>query len=191
MDTKSVMICGVGGQGILLASDLLSQTILEQGMDVKKSEVHGMSQRGGSVVSSIRFGASVYSPLIGKGDVDILLAFEKLECVRQLEFLKCNGTVIVNDFAIDPLPVACGLAEYPKNIIEIIKKSIPSTIVVDGLALAKKAGNVRSMNIVLLGVLAKKLALDISLCYDVIEKRVPKKTWKVNKRAFELGCNSV
>ncbi len=187
MEIKSVMICGVGGQGILLASDLLSQTMLETGMDVKKSEVHGMSQRGGTVVSSIRYGEKVFSPLIGKGDVDILLAFEKLEGLRQLEFLKENGIVIINDFAIVPLPVACGLTEYPEDVISVIKNAVPDAVIVDGLSLAKKAGNARSMNIVLLGLLAKKLKIDRTLWYSVIKKRVPKKTWKVNKRAFDLG----
>lgn len=190
METKSVMICGVGGQGILLASDLLSQTMLETGMDVKKSEVHGMSQRGGTVVSSIRYGEKVFSPLTGKGDVDILLAFEKLEGLRQLEFLKENGIVIINDFVIVPLPVACGLAEYPEDVISVIKNAVPDAVVVDGLSLAKKVGNARSINIVLLGLLAEKLKIDRTLWYRVIEKRVPRKTWKVNKRAFDLGYGS-
>ena len=191
MKTKSVMICGVGGQGILLASDLLSQVMLQDGIDVKKSEVHGMSQRGGIVVSNVRFGEKVYSPLISKGDADIILAFEKLEGLRHLEFLKENGIVIVNDFMIEPLPVACGLAEYPENIISVIKSSVPDAVVVDGLALAKKAGNVRSMNIVLLGLLANKLKFDRSIWYDIIEKGVPKKTLKVNNKAFDLGYDSI
>ncbi|MCK4233643.1 indolepyruvate oxidoreductase subunit beta [candidate division WOR-3 bacterium] len=187
METKSVMICGVGGQGILLASDLLSQTLLEVGMDVKKSEVHGMSQRGGTVISNVRFGEKVFSPLIGKGDAEIILAFEKLEGLRQLEYLKKSGVVLVNDFVIKPLPVACGLAEYPDGIISVIKDTVPNTLVVDGFSLAKKAGNARSMNIVLLGVLAKKLEIDKKNWYSVIEKRVPKKTWEINKQAFDLG----
>ncbi|MCK4574800.1 indolepyruvate oxidoreductase subunit beta [candidate division WOR-3 bacterium] len=187
METKSVMICGVGGQGILLASDLLSQTLLEVGMDVKKSEVHGMSQRGGTVISNVRFGEKVFSPLIGKGDAEIILAFEKLEGLRQLEYLKKSGVVLVNDFVIEPLPVACGLAEYPDGIISVIKDTVPNTLVVDGFSLAKKAGNARSMNIVLLGVLAKKLEIDKKNWYSVIEKRVPKKTLEINKQAFDLG----
>ena len=191
MKTKSVMICGVGGQGILLASDLLSQVVLQEGIDVKKSEVHGMSQRGGTVVSNVRFGEKIYSPLISKGDADIILAFEKLEGLRHLEFLRENGIVIVNDFVIEPLPVACGLAEYPENIISVVKSAVPDAVVVDGLALAKKAGNARSMNIVLLGLLANKLKFARSIWYDIIEKRVPKKTLKVNKRAFDLGYDSI
>ena len=191
MKTKSVMICGVGGQGILLASDLLSQVMLQDGIDVKKSEVHGMSQRGGTVISNVRFGEKVYSPLISKGDADIILAFEKLEGLRHLEFLRENGIVIVNDFVIEPLPVACGLAEYPENIISVIKSTVPDAVVVDGLALAKKAGNARSMNIVLLGLLANKLKFDRSIWYDTIEKGVPKKTLKVNNKAFDLGYDSI
>ena len=190
MKTKSVMICGVGGQGILLASDLLSEVVFQEGIDVKKSEVHGMSQRGGTVTSNVRFGEKVYSPLISKGDADIILAFEKLEGLRHLEFLKENGIVIVNDFVIEPLPVACGLAEYPENIISVIKSAVPDAVVVDGLALAKKAGNARSMNIVLLGLLANKLKFDRSIWYDIIERKVPKKTLKANNKAFDLGYDS-
>ncbi len=191
METKSVMICGVGGQGILLASDLLSQTMLEMGLDVKKSEVHGMSQRGGTVISTIRFGEKVFSPLIGKGNADIILAFEKLEGLRQLAFLKENGLIIVNDFAIAPLPVACGLAEYPEEVIPVIKDAVPETTVIDAFALAKKTGNPRSMNVVLIGALAKKLNTQKKLWFSVIENRVPRKTWDVNKQAFELGFSAL
>ena len=187
METKSVMICGVGGQGILLASDLLSKVMMETGMDVKKSEVHGMSQRGGTVISNVRFGEKVFSPLIGKGDVDFILAFEKLEALRHLEFLKKKGKVIVNDFAIEPLPVACGLAEYPEDVVKTIKDMIPDAIIVDALALAKEAGNTMSMNIALLGVLAKELKTDKDLWYNIIEKRLPQKTWAINEKAFDLG----
>jgi indolepyruvate ferredoxin oxidoreductase beta subunit len=187
MNTKSVMICGVGGQGILLASDLLSQVALQLGLDVKKSEVHGMSQRGGTVISSIRFGEKVFSPLIGKGEADIILAFEKLEALRQIHFLKERGSIIVNNFVITPLPVACGIAEYPQNVIEVIKGAVPDATIVDGLALAKEAGNPRSMNVVLLGSLARKIKIDKGIFLDTIKKGVPAKTWKVNKQAFELG----
>lgn len=187
METKSVMICGVGGQGILLASDLLAGVMLKSGMDVKKSEVHGMSQRGGTVVSNVRFGDKVFSPLMGKGDVDIMLAFEKLECLRHLEFLKEGGSVIVNDFAIEPLPVASGLAEYPKDVIPLIKETIKEPLVVDGLGIAKKAGSTRTMNLVLLGVLARKVETEKDVWYNMIEERLPEKTWDVNKHAFDLG----
>lgn len=187
MSVKSVMICGVGGQGILLASDLLSQATLELGLEVKKSEVHGMSQRGGTVVSNVRFGEKVFSPLIGKAEADVLLAFEKLEGLRQLQFLRADGSIIVNDFAIPPLPVACGLAEYPSQIIETIKHAVSDTTIIDGLSLAKKAGSMRSMNLVLLGALAKKLNINKKIWLEVIRKRVPPKTWDINKQAFELG----
>jgi indolepyruvate ferredoxin oxidoreductase beta subunit len=190
MKTKSVMICGVGGQGILLASDLLSQATLELGMDVKKSEVHGMSQRGGTVISNVRFGEKVFSPLIGKGEADIILAFEKLEGLRQLQFLKPDGAIIVNDFAIAPLPVACGLAEYPEQVIETITQAVADTAIIDGFALAKKAGSTRSMNVVLLGALAKKLSIEKKTWLGVLKKRVPSKTWEVNKQAFELGFST-
>lgn len=188
MRTKSVMFCGVGGQGILLASDLLAKVMMERGMDVKKSEVHGMSQRGGTVVSNVRFGEKVFSPLIGKGDADIMLTFEKLEGLRHIEFLKENNAIIiVNDFVIEPLPVASGLATYPENIISVIKSTVPNTVIVDGFSLAKKAGDTRSMNIALLGTLARRLKTDKKIWYDVIGERVPKKTLEVNIRAFDLG----
>jgi indolepyruvate ferredoxin oxidoreductase beta subunit len=190
MNTKSVMICGVGGQGILLASDLLSQVVLELGLDVKKSEVHGMSQRGGTVISSVRFGEKVFSPLIGRGESDIILAFEKLEALRQLRFLKPDGSIIVNDFAIAPLPVACGLAEYPARVIETIKEAVPDSTIINGLELARKAGSTRSMNVLLLGALAKKLNIENDIWLKVIKKRVPPKTWDVNNRAFELGYSA-
>lgn len=190
MSTKSVMICGVGGQGILLASDLLAQVTLDLGMDVKKSEVHGMSQRGGTVISNVRFGEQVFSPLIGRGEADIILAFEKLEGLRQLHFLKEDGSILVNDFAIAPLPVACGLAEYPENVIETIQQAVRDTAIIDGLALAKKAGSTRSMNVVLLGALAKKLGIARRKWLEVIKKRVPPRTWEVNERAFQLGFSA-
>jgi len=191
MQTKSVMICGVGGQGILLASDLLSEVMMQQGMDVKKSEVHGMSQRGGTVVSNVRFGEKIFSPLIGKGDADIILAFEKLEGLRHIEFLKQNACIIVNDFAIDPLPVASGLATYPENVLSVIKTNIKDTTVIKGFEIAEKAGNPKAMNIALLGALAKKLNTDKKVWYNAIEQRLPEKTWEINKKAFDLGFEAV
>jgi len=187
MKTKSVMLCGVGGQGILLASDLLSKVMMKKGLDVKKSEVHGMSQRGGTVVSNVRFGEKVFSPLIGKADADIILAFEKLEGLRHIEFLKQNGVIIVNDYEIEPLPVASGLAEYPENVIGVIQNTIKDTVVLDAFSIAKKAGSARSINIVLLGVLARKLEIDKETWYNAIEERLPEKTWEINKKAFDLG----
>jgi len=189
--TKSILICGVGGQGILLAGDIIAQTALETGFDVKKSEVHGMSQRGGSVISGVRFGEKVYSPLIGKGDADIILAFEKLEALRVIEYLRPQGLYIVNDYEFPTLKISMGVEEYPKGIIGELKKAAPKVILVDGLGLAKQAGNVKAANVVLLGALGKSLDLPKKSWFSVIEQRVPPKTRQANKRAFLLGYSSI
>lgn len=185
-ETRSVIIAGVGGQGILLASNLLSEAAMEAGYDVKKSEIHGMSQRGGDVTSTVRFGDKVYSPIVGLAGADVILAFEKLEALRNLPYLKKEGTIIVNDYRIDPLPVASGYMEYPENTIEYLKERV-KTIVLDAKALALKAGNIRTMNVVLLGVLSKSLDIPEEIWLKVIEKRVPPKAIEANKIAFRLG----
>ncbi len=184
---KRVIISGVGGQGILLASDILSDVCMKAGYDVKKSEVHGMSQRGGDVVSHVVFGEKVYSPLIGRGDADIILSFEKVEALRNIEFLNENGIIIVNDLEIYPLPVACGMAEYPHNPIEEIKKYVKKVVVIDGQQKARDLGNIRIMNVILLGVLAGYLDIDKQIFIDVIKEKVPQKTVELNLKAFEFG----
>ena len=185
-ETRSVIIAGVGGQGILLASNLLSEAAMEAGYDVKKSEIHGMSQRGGDVTSTVRFGDKVYSPIVGLAGADVILAFEKLEALRNLPYLKKEGTIIVNDYRIDPLPVASGYMEYPENAIEYLKERV-KTIVLDARKLALKAGNIRTMNVVLLGVLSKSLDISEDIWLQVIERRVPPKAVEANKIAFRLG----
>lgn len=185
-ETRSVIIAGVGGQGILLASNLLSEAAMEAGYDVKKSEIHGMSQRGGDVTSTVRFGDKVYSPIVGLAGADVILAFEKLEALRNLPYLKKEGTIIVNDYRIDPLPVASGYMEYPENTIEYLQERV-KTIVLDAKELALKAGNIRTMNVVLLGVLSKSLDIPEEIWLKVIEKRVPPKAIEANKIAFRLG----
>jgi len=185
-ETRSVIIAGVGGQGILLASNLLSEAAMEAGYDVKKSEIHGMSQRGGDVTSTVRFGDKVYSPIVGLAGADVILAFEKLEALRNLPYLKKEGTIIVNDYRIDPLPVASGYMEYPENAIEYLKERV-KTIVLDARELALKAGNIRTMNVVLLGVLSKSLDISEDIWLQVIERRVPPKAVEANKIAFRLG----
>ncbi|MCK4353212.1 indolepyruvate oxidoreductase subunit beta [candidate division WOR-3 bacterium] len=185
--TKSILICGVGGQGILLASDILALTALKSGFDVKKSEVHGMAQRGGAVTSAVRFGAKVYSPLISENEADIILAFEKLEALRTIKHLKQGGIYIINNYELPPLCVSAGEIEYPTNIIPQLKKVAKEVILVDGLSLARQAGNPRTVNIVLLGALAQKLNFPKEKYFQVIEQRLPEKTWKVNKKAFLLG----
>jgi indolepyruvate ferredoxin oxidoreductase beta subunit len=183
----NILICGVGGQGILLASDILAEVALEAGYDVKKSEVHGMAQRGGSVVSHVRFGEKVYSPLISVGDADAILSFEKLEALRAVHYLSSDGLVVLNNIEILPMPCASGLEEYPTEIVEKLKARAKTVELIDGVKLAKKAGSPRTVNVVLLGGLAKHLELPPEGWLKVIERRVPKKTVAVNRRAFELG----
>ena len=184
--TTTVIVAGVGGQGILLASNLLSEAAMEAGYDVKKSEIHGMSQRGGDVISTVRFGEKVYSPIVGLGEADVILAFERLEAMRNLPYLKKEGMVIVNDYRIDPLPVASGYMEYPEGIIEFLEERV-KTIALDARDLAEKAGNIRTMNVVLLGVLSKNLDIPEEIWLQVIERRVPPKAIEANKVAFRLG----
>lgn len=151
MDTKGILIAGVGGQGILLASDILCQVMLTSGLDVKKSEVHGMAQRGGSVTSHIRFGHKVYSPIARRNDVDILVSFEKMDTLRYLDFLKPEGTVIINSEELYPPAVNLGDAVYPENVVEIVRQRFGIVKVVDAKDLADRAGNARAVNTVLLG----------------------------------------
>lgn len=188
--TKNIMIVGVGGQGTLLASRILGNLVIGEGYDVKVSEVHGMSQRGGSVVTYVKYGDKVYSPIIDKGDADIILAFEKLEAYRALPFLKKDGKMLVNTQAIDPMPVITGRMEYPKDIEEKLAKKVDLTTV-DALSLAEEAGNTKAVNVVLIGVLAKNSEIPYEKWVSAIEKTVPQKFLEVNKKAFDLGYNSV
>ncbi len=190
-DTQSIFITGVGGQGIILASEILSEAALVAGHDIKKSEVHGMAQRGGTVVSAVRFGEKIYSPLITEGKADVVLAFEKLEALRQIEFLKQGGTMIVNTQTINPGPVASGEMQYPRDIIARIEQSGVDAKFIDGLTLAKQAGHPRSTNVVLLGALSNFLPLEEKVCEQAIKARVPGKTIEINLKAFELGKNSL
>jgi len=185
--TKSILICGVGGQGILLAADILSETALEAGNDVKKSEIHGMAQRGGAVTSAVRFGEKVYSPRIGKGEADILLAFEKLEALRNLASLKQGGVCIVNDYELPPLSVASGNEKYPENIYEIIKKTSEELVVLPAFKLAKELGNSKVVNTILTGALAKKLDFPKDKWLEIIKKNVKPKFLDINLKAFEIG----
>ncbi len=184
---RSILICGVGGQGILLASDILAEVALEAGYDVKKSEVHGMAQRGGSVVSHVRYGEKVYSSLIGMGDADVVLSFEKLEALRNINYLCPDGLVILNNLEILPLPCASGLEDYPTGIVEKLKRFARKIEPVDGVKLAKRAGNPRTVNVVLLGRLARHLDLPHEVWLKVIERRIPERMVEMNRTAFELG----
>ncbi len=186
--TKNIMIVGVGGQGTLLASRILGNVVIGEGYDVKVSEVHGMSQRGGSVVTYVKYGDKVYSPIIDKGGADIILAFEMLEAYRALPFLKKSGRMIANDQKINPMPVITGRMEYPKDIDKKIEAKA-DFVKVDAFSLAQKAGNTKAVNVVLIGVLAKNSEIPYEKWIKAIEKTVPEKFLEVNKKAFDLGYN--
>ncbi len=192
MESKNVIICGVGGQGILLASELLSLVAVEAGFDVKKSEVHGMAQRGGSVVSHVRIAGKVHSPLVEEGTCDAILSFEKGEVLRYIHYLRPGqGICIVNDLEIIPLMVTAGLDTYPENVIERISEHARTVHLIDGIALAKEAGDPRTLNVAFLGVLSNYMDIPEATWKKVIERRVPPKTVEMNLRAFEMGRNAV
>lgn len=184
---KNIMIVGVGGQGTLLASRILGSAMLEKGYDVKLSEVHGMSQRGGSVVTYVRYGECVHSPVIQKGEADIVLAFEKLEAARALPYLKPDGLLVVNTQEIDPMPVITGKAAYPDKLVEKIQQLGVRMLAVDALTLAQQAGTTKAVNVVLIGALAKHLGLEPEFWLEIIHKTVPPKFVELNQKAFTLG----
>ena len=187
--TKSVMIVGVGGQGSLLASKLLGAVLLKEGYDVKVSEVHGMSQRGGSVVTYVRFGEKVYSPIITRGEADYIISFEKLEAARWSEFLKEGGEIIVNTQEIDPMPVIIGAANYPSEILGELKNKGVKIDAVDALKIAEEAGSVKAVNVVLLARFAKRFSIPYETWINAIENTVAPKFIELNKKAFNLGYN--
>ena len=186
-NVKSVMIVGVGGQGTLLASRVLGSAMLSQGVDVKVSEVHGMSQRGGSVVTYVRYGDKVYSPIIAQGEADVLLAFEALEAARYLPWLKPEGTVVVNTQQMDPMPVVTGTAKYPEDILGKIEKKGIRMICLDALKLAEEAGSVKAVNVVLIGAMARRLQLPRNVWEETVRNTVPPKFVDLNLKAFALG----
>ena len=185
--TKNILIVGVGGQGTLLASKLMGKCFLEEGYDVKVSEVHGMSQRGGSVVTYVRYGEKVYSPVIEKGEADIIISFEQLESARWLPWLKKGGVLISSTQKIDPMPVIMGKDEYPENILGKIEEKGVRLVSVDALDLALQAGTAKCANIVLLGAAVHYLGIDKDMWIDIIKSTVPPKTIETNLKAFELG----
>ena len=186
-NTKNIMIVGVGGQGSLLASKLLGHLLLTEGYDVKVSEVHGMSQRGGSVVTYVRYGDKVASPIIDRGEADVILSFELLESARWAEYLKPGGTVITNTQKINPMPVITGAAVYPENIVEKLKALNVKVNAFDALKLAEEAGSSKAVNLVLLGQLAHYFDFSQDDWEKAIEKSVPEKLVEMNKKAFALG----
>jgi indolepyruvate ferredoxin oxidoreductase beta subunit len=184
--TKNIMIVGVGGQGTLLTSRILGGVMENAGYEVKVSEVHGMAQRGGSVVTFVRYGKDVAEPIVEEGQADVLIAFEKLEALRYSHFVKKDGVIIVNDQRIDPMPVVIGAAEYPEGIIETLKEK-RNVLVVDAMNEAKKLGNTRTFNVIVLGMAAKHMDFAKEDWLEVIENTVPPKTVEINKKAFLTG----
>lgn len=184
----NIMIVGVGGQGTLLASRILGCVAINEGYDVKVSEVHGMSQRGGSVVTYVKYGEKVYSPIIGKGEADIILAFELLEAYRALPYLKKGGKMIVNTQSINPMPVITGAAKYPENLEEKLSKACSLTAL-DALDIAQNAGNIKAVNVVLIGVLAKSTDVSYEKWIEALKATVPEKFIDLNLKAFDMGYN--
>lgn len=186
MITKSIMIVGVGGQGTLLTSRILGGITQDAGYDVKLSEVHGMAQRGGSVVTFVRYGDKVSEPIVEEGQADVLIAFERLEALRYAHFLKKDGVLIVNDWRIDPITVVTGVAQYPQNIIEDLNKK-HKVFTINAMEEALKLGNSKAFNVIVLGMAAKHMDFEKEDWLKVIEKTVPPKTVDINKKAFLIG----
>ena len=186
-EVKSILFAGVGGQGILRASDILCEVMMEAGYDVKKSEVHGMAQRGGCVTSHVRYGAKVYSPLAEPGTIETLVSFEKMEALRYLKYLSADASIILNTEQINPPAVNLGDSQYPDDIIEFLKNNYPRVIAVDALSLALKAGNLKTANVVLLGTLSSLMDIKTSIWESVIRKSFPQKLVKLNLEAFQMG----
>jgi indolepyruvate ferredoxin oxidoreductase beta subunit len=181
------LVSGVGGQGIILASDIMAEVFLAAGFDVKKSELHGMAQRGGSVTSHVRFGKKVYSPIIKQGEVDILFSFEQLEGLRWLNYLKPDGVILLNNHRVNPPAVNLGQMEYPEDIPGIIRKRFDKFHLVDGTELALEAGNIRAANVVLLGAISKLFDMEEALWVETVLRHLPQRVHEVNKKAFLMG----
>lgn len=185
--TTSILLVGVGGQGTILAAKILSQVAMHQGMDVKMSEVHGMSQRGGSVVTYVKFGSQVYSPLVEEGEADYVVAFEKLEALRWVKYLKPSGVLVVNEQEISPMPVITGAAVYPDKIIEHLTTQSIKVLSCNALDLAQACGNIKAANVVLMGILAKQSDIPLETWHTAVEQKVPQKFLDLNRRAFLKG----
>ncbi|WP_026895890.1 indolepyruvate oxidoreductase subunit beta [Clostridiisalibacter paucivorans] len=182
----NILLVGVGGQGIILASKILSAGLIDVGYDVKMSEVHGMAQRGGSVTTQVRYGDEVYSPIIGKGQADIIVAFEKMEAMRWIEYVRLDGKLVINDYSIPSVPILTGEADYPEGIIEELKDRIDTTVI-NAVNVAREIGNVKTQNIVMLGALVEAINLDEVKWEDVIRDQVKDKFVDINLKAFDKG----
>lgn len=189
-DVKSILLVGVGGQGTILASKILTQGLIENGYDVKMSEVHGMSQRSGSVSTQVRFGTKVYSPIIGEGTADILVSFEEMEAARYAHFLKKDGKAVVNTYRIPSMPILTGTRDYPDDIIGMLRQRV-STMALDATGIAEKVGNPKSANVVLLGALVKAMGLTDIDWDQIIAKTVKPAFIDVNRKAFAAGMAAV
>ena len=187
----NILVSGVGGQGIILASDIMTEVFLGAGFDVKKSEVHGMAQRGGSVTSHVRFGRKVYSPIIKQGEVDILFSFEELEGLRWLNYVKPDGVILLNNHRVNPPAVNLGQMEYPGDIPGIIRKRFDKFHLVDGTKLALEAGNVRAANVVLLGAISKLFDVEEAHWVKAILRHLPPRVHEVNRKAFAMGRDQI
>lgn len=185
-ETKNILFVGVGGQGIILVSKILVAGLIKAGYDVKMSEIHGLAQRGGSVSTQVRFGEKVHSPIIGKGQADILVSFEKMEAARWVEFLKPTGKIVVNNHEIPSITIASGKAEYPQGVIEALAK-VFNTTAIDAYQVAQDVGNIRTQNIVLLGALVKALELNENAWNDILRENLPAKMVDINIKAFKKG----
>jgi len=190
METRNIMIVGVGGQGSLLASKLMGKALLIEGYDAKVSEVHGMSQRGGAVVTYVRYGDKVYSPIVDIGQAELIVSFELLEAARWINHLAPGGQVVTNTQKIDPIPVIMGAAEYPENLVEKMKTTGAKVDAFDALALAEEAGSSKTVNIVMMGRLSKYFPFSKETWDKALEESVPEKFLEMNKRAFELGSKT-
>jgi indolepyruvate ferredoxin oxidoreductase beta subunit len=189
--TTNILVSGVGGQGVILASDIMSEVFMEAGYDVKKSEIHGMAMRGGIVTSHFRFGKKVYSPLIKQGEVDILFSFEQLEGLRWVNHLRPNGKIVMNDHKINPPAVNLGEMEYPKAIPEMIKSKFKEFYLVQGTEIASELGDIRAANVVLLGAISKFFEVDEDLWLKTILNYLPPKVHELNRKAFAAGRGEI
>lgn len=189
-EVKNILLVGVGGQGTILVGKILSNGLLEAGYDVKMSEIHGMAQRGGSVSNQVRYGREVFSPIIDKGQADILVAFETMEAVRWSPFLKKGGQLVVNDYRIPSAPILAGAVDYPEGLLEALRAAAPTTVIKAG-DIAESLGNTKAMNIVLFGALVKKMELGAIDWEDQIKANVKPAFVDLNLRAFRAGLASV
>ncbi len=190
-EVKNILLVGVGGQGIILASKIFSLGLIDAGYDTKMSEVHGMAQRGGSVTTQVRYGEKVYSPIMGKGQADIIVAFEKMEALRWLEFLKPGGKVVVNDYAIPSVPILTGQAKYPANVLEELERVVGSVTVVNAAEIAKELGNIKVQNVVLLGALIKAIGIENIDWEKVVKENVNERFFELNREAIKKGMEAV